>query len=74
MVATDALGRDIDIEQADTYLHRVRSTGRFGTRGLAITFVSTDEDKSVLESVQERFKVNITELPARIDPSTYIAQ
>jgi ATP-dependent RNA helicase UAP56/SUB2 len=26
---------------ADTYLHRVGRAGRFGTKGLAITFVST---------------------------------
>ncbi|KAJ2434417.1 Suppressor of the cold-sensitive snRNP biogenesis mutant brr1-1, partial [Coemansia sp. RSA 2424] len=57
---------------ADPYLHRVGRAGRFGTKGLAITFVSTDEDKKVLESVQERFEVNITELPAEIDPKTYM--
>ncbi|KAJ2908948.1 Suppressor of the cold-sensitive snRNP biogenesis mutant brr1-1 [Coemansia aciculifera] len=84
MVATDIFGRGIDVERvnivinydisdgADPYLHRVGRAGRFGTKGLAITFVSTDEDKKVLESVQERFEVNITELPAEIDPKTYM--
>ncbi|KAJ2055318.1 Suppressor of the cold-sensitive snRNP biogenesis mutant brr1-1, partial [Coemansia sp. S2] len=84
MVATDIFGRGIDVERvnivinydisgsADQYLHRVGRAGRFGTKGLAITFVSTDEDKKVLESVQERFEVNITELPAEIDPKTYM--
>lgn len=51
MVATDVFGRGIDIERvnivinydmpenSDTYLHRVGRAGRFGTKGLAITFV-----------------------------------
>ncbi|PVU91497.1 hypothetical protein BB559_002437 [Furculomyces boomerangus] len=84
MVATDIFGRGIDIERvnvvinydmsddADSYLHRVGRAGRFGTKGLAITFISTDEDKKTLESVQERFEVNIPTLPEKIDASTYM--
>ncbi|KAI9479908.1 Suppressor of the cold-sensitive snRNP biogenesis mutant brr1-1 [Coemansia sp. RSA 989] len=84
MVATDIFGRGIDVERvnivinydisstADQYLHRVGRAGRFGTKGLAITFIATDEDKEVLDSVQSRFEVNITELPAEIDPKTYM--
>lgn len=45
--------------------------GRFGTKGLAITFVSEKTDAQVLNSVQERFEVNITELPDEIDVSSY---
>jgi len=52
MVATNILGRGIDIERVnivinydmpeddDTYLHRVGRAGRFGTKGLSITFVT----------------------------------
>lgn len=29
-------------EDSDTYLHRVARAGRFGTKGLAITFVSDE--------------------------------
>jgi ATP-dependent RNA helicase UAP56/SUB2 len=55
LVATDLVARGIDIERvnivinydmpdgADTYLHRVGRAGRFGTKGLAITFISSDE-------------------------------
>merc|ERR1712153_239316 len=57
---------------ADCYLHRVGRSGRFGTKGLAITFVSTAEDSSTLEEIQSRFEVNITELPEQIDTSTYM--
>ena len=45
--------------------------GRFGTKGLAITFVSDEGDAKVLNSVQDRFEVNITELPDEIDATTY---
>lgn len=52
---------------------QVGRAGRFGTKGLAITFVSTKDDISVLNKVQERFEVNISELPESIDVSTYMA-
>jgi len=86
LVATDLCGRGIDIERvnivfnydmpedSDSYLHRVARAGRFGTKGLAITFVSTEKDAEVLNSVQERFEVNISELPAQIDASAYMEE
>ena len=45
--------------------------GRFGTKGLAVTFVSDETDAKILNSVQDRFEVNITVLPAEIDVSSY---
>lgn len=86
MVATDLFGRGIDIERvnivinydmpdsSDSYLHRVGRAGRFGTKGLAITFVASQEDTNVLNDVQTRFEVHIAELPSAIDPSQYINQ
>lgn len=58
-------------EDTDTYLHRVARAGRFGTKGLAITFVSEESDAKILNEVQDRFDVNITELPDEIDLSSY---
>jgi ATP-dependent RNA helicase UAP56/SUB2 len=84
MVCTDIFGRGIDIERvnivinydmpdsADTYLHRVGRAGRFGTKGLGITFVSSAGDTEILNQVQERFEVNITELPESIDVASYM--
>jgi hypothetical protein len=40
---------------ADTYLHRVGRAGRFGTKGLAITFVASPADSEVLNQVQVRW-------------------
>ncbi|KAI7864972.1 ATP-dependent RNA helicase uap56 [Spinellus fusiger] len=84
MVATDIFGRGIDIERvnivinydmpdgADTYLHRVGRAGRFGTKGLGITFVSDEKDSVVLNDVQSRFEINIVPLPEDIDINTYM--
>jgi ATP-dependent RNA helicase UAP56/SUB2 len=84
MVATDLFGRGIDIERvnivinydvptvSDQYLHRVGRAGRFGTKGLAITFVSTEEDTEILNQVQSRFEVSVGELPDTIDVTSYI--
>ena len=45
--------------------------GRFGTKGLAITFVSSDGDQQVMDAIQARFEVAMTELPDSIDPASY---
>lgn len=45
--------------------------GRFGTKGLAVTFVSDETDAKTLNDVQDRFEVNVAELPEEIDISTY---
>lgn len=84
LVATEIFGRGIDIEkinivfnfdmpaESDSYLHRVGRAGRFGTKGLAITFVETEEDKKVLEDIQKRFEVKIGDLPSSIEASSYM--
>ena len=51
-------------------LHDSRA-GRFGTKGLAITFVSTEDDQKVLDAIQSRFEVAIPDLPDTIESSTY---
>ncbi|XP_002738626.1 spliceosome RNA helicase DDX39B [Saccoglossus kowalevskii] len=86
LVATNLFGRGMDIERvnivfnydmpedSNTYLHRVARAGRFGTKGLAITFVSDENDAKILNEVQDRFEVNIGELPDEIDITSYIEQ
>lgn len=85
LVATDLFGRGIDIERvnvvinydfpddSDQFLHRVGRAGRFGTKGIAISFISSAADQEILEKVQSRFEVNIPELPDEIDMSTYMS-
>lgn len=84
LVATDLFGRGMDIERvnivfnydmpenSDSYLHRVARAGRFGTKGLAISFVSTEDDAATINSVQERFLVGVGELPEEIETSSYL--
>lgn len=61
-----------DGKASDTYLHRVGRAGRFGTKGLAVSFVSTELDAANLEEVQSRFEVDIQQLPDEIDSSSYM--
>jgi superfamily II DNA/RNA helicase len=83
LVSTDLFGRGVDIERvnvvvnydmpksSDQYLHRVGRAGRFGTKGLSVSFIASEEDTEVLESVQARFEVKIAPMPNVIDASTY---
>ncbi|KAJ6569665.1 ATP-dependent RNA helicase SUB2 [Mycena capillaripes] len=84
LVATDIFGRGIDVERvnivinydcppdADSYLHRVGRAGRFGTKGLAVTFVASENDQQVMATIQSRFTVAVPELPDHIDPASYM--
>jgi ATP-dependent RNA helicase UAP56/SUB2 len=84
LVSTDVFARGIDVERvnivvnydmpdkSDTYLHRVGRAGRFGTKGLSVSFVSTEDDLKMLEEIQSRFEVSMGELPADIDADTYM--
>ena len=63
LVTTDIFGRGIDVEkinivinfdmagESDQYLHRVGRAGRFGTKGLAISFISNEDDNKILQDV-----------------------
>lgn len=58
-------------ESSDSYLHRVRNylnqvgrAGRFGTKGITVSFISTPEDTKVLDEIQNRFLVKIQEYPS----------
>jgi ATP-dependent RNA helicase UAP56/SUB2 len=84
LIATDLVARGIDVERvnvsinydfpgdSDTYLHRVNRAGRFGSKGLAISFVSSPADEAMLAEVQARFATSIPLIPDEIDPSTYM--
>ncbi|MES1914654.1 MAG: hypothetical protein MHM6MM_006702 [Cercozoa sp. M6MM] len=84
LVSTDIWGRGVDVEKvnvvvnfdmptaADQYLHRVGRAGRFGTKGLAISFVGNAEEKKVLDEVQSRFETKVEPMPDTIDPALYM--
>lgn len=84
LVSTDLFGRGMDIERVnivinydmpasdDAYLHRVGRAGRFGTKGLAVTFVTSATESELLNQIQARFEVSISELPDQIDVTSYM--
>lgn len=86
MVATDIFGRGIDIERinivinydmadsSDSYLHRIGRAGRFGTKGLTITFISSESDRKILDEIQSRFIIKMKEYPSsgHIDSSAHM--
>jgi len=84
LVVTDLFGRGMDVErvnivinydmppESDTYLHRVGRAGRFGTKGLAVSFCASEQDKEVMSKVQARFEVAVPDLPDKIDTTSYL--
>ena len=70
-MTSDILERGIDIgkinivinydmpTESDQYLHRVRRAGRFGSKGLAISLISNEQDNKVLDDVNSRFEAKI---------------
>lgn len=82
LVTSDLFTRGIDIpsvnvvinfdfpKTAETYLHRVGRSGRYGHLGLAINFI-TDNDKEVILKIEEELDTDIGPLPKEIDSSLY---
>ena len=82
LVSSDLFTRGIDIptinvvinfdfpSTAETYLHRVGRSGRFGHLGIAINFV-TDKDKDNLVRIEKELDTEIQPIPQDIDDSLY---
>lgn len=84
LVCSDLITRGIDIQAvnvvinfdfpkyAETYLHRIGRSGRFGHLGLAINFV-TYEDRYNVYRIERELDTEIKAIPAEIDPELYAA-
>ncbi|CAF1497706.1 unnamed protein product [Rotaria sordida] len=59
-------------ENTDTYLDRIARDGGVGAKCLVITFVADGSDAKILNEVQSRFGVQITEMPDEVDMITYM--
>ena len=81
-MCTDIFARGIDIQTvnvvinfdfpkyAETYLHRIGRSGRFGHLGVAINFI-TDNDKQNLFNVEDELMTQIKSIPQDIDKNLY---
>nr|XP_016514087.1 PREDICTED: eukaryotic initiation factor 4A-9-like [Nicotiana tabacum] len=77
LISTDLLARGIDVQQVslvmnydlptqpENYLHRIGRSGRFGRKGVAINFVTRDDEKMLCD-IQKFYNVVIEELPATV--------
>nr|CCC93571.1 putative ATP-dependent DEAD-box RNA helicase [Trypanosoma congolense IL3000] len=84
LVCSDLITRGIDIQAvnvvinfdfpkyAETYLHRIGRSGRFGHLGLAINFVTYDDRNNVYR-IEQELDTEIKPIPAEVDPELYNA-
>ncbi|KAL8119146.1 DEAD-box ATP-dependent RNA helicase 8-like [Apium graveolens] len=82
LVCTDLFTRGIDIQavnvvinfdfpkSAETYLHRVGRSGRFGHLGLAVNLI-TYEDRFNLYRIEQELGTEIKQIPPHIDQAIY---
>lgn len=84
LVCSDLFTRGIDVQavnvvinfdfpkMAETYLHRIGRSGRFGHLGIAINLI-TYEDRFALHRIEQELGTEIKPIPKVIDPSLYVA-
>jgi len=78
LIATDLWSRGIDVQrvnlvinydiptQQESYLHRIGRSGRFGRKGIAITF-ATLADSHAMRAIEKFYGITIEELPEDAD-------
>ncbi|CCA72800.1 probable U5 snRNP 100 kD protein [Serendipita indica DSM 11827] len=79
LVATDLAGRGIDVPNVslvinfqmsntiEAYIHRIGRTGRAGKNGVAITFLTNDDDEVMYDLKQEIKKSPISKVPPELE-------
>jgi translation initiation factor 4A len=77
LIATDLLARGIDVQQVslvinydlptskENYVHRIGRGGRFGRKGVAINFVTT-EDVPMLREIERFYNTQVEEMPLNV--------
>jgi ATP-dependent RNA helicase DDX6/DHH1 len=85
LVCSDLFTRGIDIQavnvvinfdfpkMAETYLHRIGRSGRFGHLGIAINLITID-DRHNLHRIEQELGTEIKPIPKVIDKSLYVAE
>ncbi|TIA93562.1 hypothetical protein E3P99_00059 [Wallemia hederae] len=77
LITTDVWARGIDVQQVslvinydlpsnrENYIHRIGRSGRFGRKGVAINFVTT-EDVRILRDIEQYYATQIDEMPLNL--------
>jgi translation initiation factor 4A len=77
LITTDLLARGIDVQQVslvinydlptnrENYIHRIGRGGRFGRKGVAINFL-TSEDLRTLKDIEQFYNTSIEEMPMNV--------
>ena len=77
LIATDVLARGIDVQQVslvinydlpinrELYIHRIGRSGRFGRKGVAINFATSDDIK-ILRDIEQFYSTQIDEMPMNV--------
>lgn len=85
LVCSDLFTRGIDIQavnvvinfdfprHAETYLHRIGRSGRYGHMGIAINLI-TYEDRFALHKIEQELGTEIKPIPKSIDKSLYVPE
>lgn len=74
LISTDLLARGIDIQQVslvvnydvpvkkENYIHRIGRSGRYGRKGIALNFVSS-QDVCLIQNIEQYYETQISEFP-----------
>ena len=85
VVLIDLFTRGIDVQavnvvinfdfprMAETYLHRIGRSGRFGHLGVAISLI-TNDDRDSLHQIETELGTEIKPIPKEIDKRLYVAE
>ncbi|KAJ2798544.1 RNA helicase [Coemansia guatemalensis] len=77
LITTDIWARGIDVQQVslvvnydmctdrENYIHRIGRSGRFGRKGVAINFVTSDDIK-LLRDIEQYYSTQIDEMPMNV--------
>lgn len=77
LITTDLLARGIDVQQVslvinydlpanrENYIHRIGRGGRFGRKGVAINFLTSD-DARTLRDIEQFYNTQIEEMPMNV--------
>jgi len=85
LIATDVWGRGLDVQQVslvicydlpqsrELYIHRIGRSGRFNRKGVAINFVTDDENR-ILRDIEQYYSTEIQEMPMNVNELLWLSK